>query len=303
VLIAASSIGLARTGTVYAHDSLAPAGAPHTWLPAEDWVAYHWIPFDEQTLKRTLGIRGRDLEAYLYNDHHTLADLATRRGVDPRSLAAYLVASWRPQADEQQTAVLNDRALRLLTQGHLAQHVFFHVFHNGGGTEYLGQRLGMSSTSVTAQRARGLTFSQIAQRRGVAPGAVRRHLADAFRRRAAQGVELGVASPSEAARILARQEAGLPCWLRRPHPARDSGNPYGKATRQHGEHLASWPASARERVHDEAGVERVRRSLARSCWRPPPRWTWTSREPLVADASASHPLQVASARQDLCRLR
>lgn len=301
-LAAALSIGVGRPDTVKAHDSLAPAGASHTWLPAEDWVAYHWIPFDEQALKRALGLRGRELAAYLYDDHHTLADLAARRGLDPETLADHLITSWRPRTDDREMGVLRDRTLRLLTQGHLAQHVFFHVFHNGGGTWYLGQRLGISSATVTAERARGLTFQQIARRRGVAPSALRRHLAEAFGRRARQGIELGVASASESARILARQEAALPCWLRRPHPAQDPGNPYGKATQQHGQHPAGWPRTARERADDEAGVERVRRSLERSCWRPPAPWTWTSHEPFTARVSASRPQQARAAKPALCRL-
>ena len=303
VLASASSIGVGRPETVDAHDSLAPPGASHTWLPAEDWVAYHWIPFNEQALKRALGLRGRELAAYLYDDHHTLADLAAQRGLDLRSLADHLIASWRPQADNRQMAVLRDRTLRLLTQGHLAQHVFFHVFHNGGGTQYLGQRLGISSATVIAERARGLTFRQIARRRGVAPGPLKSHVGEAFRRRARQGIKLGVASTSESQRILARQEAALPCWLRRPHPALDPANPYGKATRQHGQHVAGWPASAREHADDEAGVERVRRALERSCWRPPPPWRWTSREPpFTAGASAFRPQRAGSAKRALCRL-
>src|SRR5215210_725563 len=82
-----------------AHDSLAPPGARHTWLPEEDWVAFHWNPFDEQVLKRALGLRGRELEAYLYDDHRTLAELATRRGIDVERLADDLVAPWPAQTD------------------------------------------------------------------------------------------------------------------------------------------------------------------------------------------------------------
>ena len=47
-----------------AHDSLAPLGASHNWLPEEEWVGRHWIPFDEQALKAELGLKGRNLHAY-----------------------------------------------------------------------------------------------------------------------------------------------------------------------------------------------------------------------------------------------
>ena len=63
-----------------AHDSLAPAGAGHNWLPDEEWVHRHWLPFDERELEAALGLRGRELEAYLYDDHHTLAGVGCGRG-------------------------------------------------------------------------------------------------------------------------------------------------------------------------------------------------------------------------------
>ena len=69
----------AAGGISYAHDSLAPAAASHNWLPEEEWVTRHWIPFDEQALKAALGLRRRDLQGYLYNDHRALATLAQAR--------------------------------------------------------------------------------------------------------------------------------------------------------------------------------------------------------------------------------
>jgi hypothetical protein len=61
---------------------MAPPGAPHQWLPGDQWLQSHWIPFDQRDLERALGLHGRGLEAYLVNDHNTLAALARRRGVD-----------------------------------------------------------------------------------------------------------------------------------------------------------------------------------------------------------------------------
>jgi hypothetical protein len=66
----------------------------------------------------------------------------------------------------------------------------------------------------------------------------------------------------------------LPCWMRRPLPAQDDGNPFGKAMRQHGAHTAAWPSTPRQWRADERRVERVRRSLERSCWRRPRAWSW-----------------------------
>jgi hypothetical protein len=107
-----------------AHDNLAPRGAPHRWLPHEPWVMQHRIPFDEARLQAALGLRGRQLESYTLDDHHRLADLARWRGLDPDALADELVAPWRSQVGDDELAVLRKRTMRLLTQGHLAQHVF-----------------------------------------------------------------------------------------------------------------------------------------------------------------------------------
>jgi hypothetical protein len=93
-----------------AHDSLGPPGAAHTWLPDEDWVMRHWVPFDERALTSRLALRAGDLEAYLYDDHHALADLARARGLDVALLRDELVAPWRPLVDDQRYALLRERA-------------------------------------------------------------------------------------------------------------------------------------------------------------------------------------------------
>jgi hypothetical protein len=267
-----AAVGPAEVAT--AHDSLAPSGARHTWLPDEDWVAHHWSPFDERALERALGLAGRDLEAYLYNDHHTLAELATLRGIDIERLADELVAPWLPHTDPTRVASLRERAVRLLTQGHLAQHVFFHVFHNSGGSHAVARLLGMSRKRFWATRGRGLTPLAIARRRGVRGSVLKAGLVRFFRRHRDHGIHTGMTTRAAAARIFARQRAAIPCWLRSLHPVDDPGNPYGKAKLQHGDHDAGWPATPAERRANEARVERVRRALPRSCWRPPPAWSW-----------------------------
>ena len=92
--IALLTVVLAPAGAG-AHDSLAPPGASHNWLPVEEWVGRHWIPFDEQALKAELGLTRRDLHAYLYNDHRVLAALTD----DPQALADRLVAPWQGISD------------------------------------------------------------------------------------------------------------------------------------------------------------------------------------------------------------
>ena len=252
-----------------AHDSLAPAGAGHNWLPDEEWVHRHWLPFDERELESALGLRSRELEAYLYDDHHTLADLARARGVAVDGLVDRLLAGW---GDVPQRAVLRERTVRVLRQGHLAQHLFFHVFHGLELHPHSEHVFGMPADAYRALREDGA-----ATRRSRGPATFRcrccagmssRSWADDRR----EGVARGEAWPAEAARIHARISARMDCWLRRPAAELDRANPYGKNRLLHGSHAAGWPSTAGERRANERRVERFRRGLERSCWPHPPRW-------------------------------
>ncbi len=259
-----------------AHDSLAPPDAPHTWLPDEDWVMRHWLPFDERTLTNRLGLRPRDLEAYLYDDHRALADLAAARGVDVEQLRDELVAPWRSLVDETRYELLRERTQRLLTQPHLAQHAFFHLFHGGAAVRHPLMTFGLPLPTITQMRLAGLTPVEIAQRGGVPAASLRAALLHHFRSEAELGVRLQFAAPGETQRILARQTVALDCWMRTPRPGGDPTNPYGKARFWHGSHARGWPATRRERRANERRVERFRRSLRRGCWRRPARWSWTA---------------------------
>jgi hypothetical protein len=279
----AVSLSVAAPLPAQAHDTLAPPGAPHAWLPHEPWVARHWIPFDVRRLQRALGLGQRDLYAFLFNDHRTLAHFARLRGIDLDELADQLVAPWRAIVDDERLGVLRDRTLRLLTQGHLAQHVFLHLFHSPNIKTAAVKVLRLSLARLRRLRASGHSALDIARRRGVSPAALRRGMLEAFRKHRDDGVRRHAAWPAQAARVLASQAAMLPCWMRRPVPTLDSANPFGKAKRQHGAHGAAWPSTARQRRADERRVERVRRSLTRSCWRRPRAWHWSA---AVADGLA-----------------
>src|SRR3954466_2730177 len=105
-------------------DSLAPNGAPAHWLPPEPWVYNHWLPFDERRLYRLLGITREQLWQQLRDDHRTLSELASTHGwPEPARLAATLVAPERARVGAAQATVLQARAERVITQGHLAQHL------------------------------------------------------------------------------------------------------------------------------------------------------------------------------------
>src|SRR5688500_13578112 len=111
-------------------DSEAPPGSPPHWLPSEPWVMQHWLPYDERRLYALLTIDRGELWRLLRDDTRSVAQLATERGWEPRILARELVRPWRGRLREPaRLRLLEERALSTLTQGHLAQHMFFHSLH------------------------------------------------------------------------------------------------------------------------------------------------------------------------------
>src|SRR3954454_10384694 len=52
------------TGRALAADSQAPPGAPIDWLPADEWVNEHWLPYDQNLLLRTLHMNTEGLREY-----------------------------------------------------------------------------------------------------------------------------------------------------------------------------------------------------------------------------------------------
>ena len=112
-------------------DSVAPKNAPAHWLPPEAWVYNHWLPYDEGRLYRVLGITRVGLWQQLRDDHRTLAQLAARHGW-PNPRAARRDARRAARAASvgaARAAACASAPLRTITQGHLAQHLFFHSLH------------------------------------------------------------------------------------------------------------------------------------------------------------------------------
>ena len=269
--LVAVSLLAATPGTARAHDSLAPRNAGHNWLPHEEWVHRRWIPFDERALNVKLGLGPDELRAYLYNDHHTLADLARRRGVAPRALARQLVAPWRGISAKRR-AVLLDRTWRILTQGHLSQHVFFHVFHGLPVHINSPDLFGMPDATYQALRQQGLSYAAVAVQGGVPLERLRAMIVAMIESDHRDGIAGRQAWPRQSDRIRDRTLAQLMCWLQQPPISRDPANPYGKNRFLHGRHRAGWPSTAREWRIDERRVERVRQRLPKSCWPLPKRW-------------------------------
>jgi hypothetical protein len=223
-----------------AHDSLSPPGAPHNWLPKEDWSAFHWSPFDELRLAHLLGITHRELYDYQSNDHQTLAELAVARGIDPVTLREQLLAPWKGHVSRAQLRVLRNHTSRMLTQGHLAQHMFWHPFHSPAymrqADKAAHELFGVSIRTYRRLRRHAYTEVQIAARGGRTPQQLRRAITRHVEMEAAMGVRLRLTPRSQAARMLARQKSLIACWMSKPLPEFDPDIPFGDPFSHHGPH-------------------------------------------------------------------
>src|SRR4051812_36025168 len=239
-----------------AHDSLSPPGSNHNWLPHEHWSHSHWLPYDEARLRKLLHVDTRAVFDWLKDDHRTLAGLARRKGVDTRGLAGRLLAGRRDEVSANVYAELRDRTRRMLTQGHLAQHVYFHVFHGPRLVADFRRWFGVRRAVYERLRYRkALSPRAIARRHGRDPDAVREHALVVLRHHAHEGVELGATSRAQADAMLARQEGVLQCWIDSPAPKFDKANPFGDPDGGHGRH----------RRRSRVGIKHPK--PARGCWR------------------------------------
>src|SRR3954468_10209169 len=204
----------ARAIVTHSADSGAPAHAPAHWLPPEAWVYNHWLPYDETRLYRLLGITRVGLWEQLRDDRRTLAQLAGRHGwPDARRLAAALVAPEAGRVGPARLGVLRRRALRTVTQGHLAQHLFFHSLHQFGIASEAPEIFGVTDVEFRRLRRAELSPLAIARLHGRSPGQVEALAIAVLRERATTGVRGHAMPRAQADRLLRRQLSQLPRWL------------------------------------------------------------------------------------------
>ena len=200
----------------------------------------HWLPYDERRLYLLLGVdRGDDLAP------------AARRHAQPgrarASSGAGSRARWRTSssrrgasscATRDRLALLEERALRTLTQGHLAQHLFFHSLHQEAIPSHATAIFGVASRAEWSTLRRSeLSPLQICRLNGLPRG----H---------AQEQAVG-----DAARVR-RPRASR---ARRPRPRRRSG--------------CSRASCASSRAGCSRRATTARRRSSRRARRPPPRRT------------------------------
>jgi len=196
-------------------DSEAPPGAPPHWLPNERWVMQHWLPFDEERLYSLLHSSRGEVWRWLRDDTRNLAGLARERGWQPEALARELVAPWRGKlAEPSRLALLQSRALRVLTQGHLSQHIFFHSLHQNAIPDNAPAIFGVGSREeFQTLRRSELSPLQICRLNGLSRSHAAATAEQTLRSMLERGVRGQAIPQSQADRLLARQLRQLPRWL------------------------------------------------------------------------------------------
>ena len=167
---------------------------------------FHWLPYDEARLYRLLRTDRAAVRRWLRDDRrHTLGQVARRRGLEPEGLADALVPSGDP--------VLRQRALRTITQGHLAQHVLFHSFHQPAVALEARRIFGVSALDYRRLRLNGRSPASIGARHDRSRELVARRTMSVLRATAARGARSGAMPRVQARRLLRQQRGQLSAWL------------------------------------------------------------------------------------------
>jgi len=227
-------------------DTEAPTTAPAHWLPPEDWVYNHWLPYDEGRLHELLGVTRGAIWRQLRDDRHNLAQLAARHGwPDPAKLAGALVAPREGQVSAATLATLRSRAKRTITQGHLSQHLLFHSLHQFSIPSEAPAIFGVTDAQFRALRRGEQSPLEIGRLHGRSPSRVQALSAAVLRERVAFGVRTGAMTSRQGRLLLRRQISQLPRWLAQ---VRYNGPPpthLGKLTRKP-RNFAANPALSRD---------------------------------------------------------
>lgn len=246
-------------------DSEAPPNAPAHWLPPEDWVYDHWLPYDEGLLYSLLKVSRGTIWRHLRDDSTPLSELAATHGwPDPGKLADALVAPSARGLSDSMRSTLRSRALRSLTQGHLAQHLFFHSLHQFAIPSAAPEIFGVTDAAFRQLRRGEQSPLEIGRLRGRSPAAIERGSAAVLRERVATGVRTHAMTAQQGKLLLRRQLSQLSRWLAQ---ARYNGPPPTKAGRLTGKprDYASNPALSPDgrRVTFEAYLQKVPKALKR----------------------------------------
>jgi hypothetical protein len=197
-----------------AKDSLAPKSAGDRWLPCERWVLYHWNPIDMQRLYARTGIDETELFDWLRDDdNHTLSGLITKHDLDPEDVVTSSLAV-DPGLPTAVRATLAERADRLLTQGHLAQHVFFHVFHSSAIRQHSREIFGMNPWDYSKARRLGFSAADMGRlKRGYSRRQTAARVLRVIGRYEKLGIVLGATSNAQADSFMDQTQRLVDSWI------------------------------------------------------------------------------------------
>lgn len=212
--VAAALSALLIAPPAHTADTEAPPGAGKNWLPNEDWVIRHWIPFEERRLYAALKVRKHEVFTWLDDYDHTIASLARRQGVDPSALIRRLVRPWKGRVSRRQYLLLRSRTRRTMTQSHLSRHLLFHVFHNRRIGRNAKRFFGVSHATWWKLRSSGHTVLEVARRGGRSERQVRRELLPFLERELRVGVKRNMTPRRQARAFFRTQRSKLRAWMR-----------------------------------------------------------------------------------------
>ena len=274
------AVGLAAP-VASAHDAPMPDDARHGLIIDERWVMLHWAPFDERVAERALSLRPGQLEAFLYDDHHTIAQLAEQRGIGFERLVGEL-SDWADHTPGADPELIRQRVRLMLVSGHLAQHVFGHVFHGIASTSTLQRAVHLSQKTFAERRAQGWSYRDLIKRIDGDPAAVQYGISQALGRNQRRGVRRHETSPQQSTRLLHRQRSQLHCWFTRPAQLVDPAAPYGREYLKHvpGHTAADVPHTREEQTAEELALAASLAARPASCWTLPQAFTSDPGAPL-----------------------
>jgi hypothetical protein len=216
--ITALLLAFGFTDRALAADSHAPPGAPINWLPPDDWVNEHWLPYNQNLLLRTLHMNTEDVR-HFFLAHATrrrippLSRLVRARGLSVSGLARHLVQAGLPHASGEHRAELLKRARWTLTQGHLMQHMLFHPFHDRA-LFYASRRIfGVSPEELGRRVNSGRSRRQIGHAHGRSDRQMVAAIKAVLRAEERKGVASHVTPRSEARAELSSQLRGINAFL------------------------------------------------------------------------------------------
>ncbi len=281
-LAAALCTALLGPATVLAHDAPMPGGLRHGLLPDEPWVMQHWSPLDEATLAQALDIPVKQVEAFLYNDHHTLAQLALAHGLDFETLVTRLSA-WAKDMPVAHQREIQQRIRLMLVSGHLAQHVLFHVFHGENLSPLLKRSSKLPDNRFAKLRNDGWSYKRLIRRAGGDPAKMLARLQADVRKRQGKGVGSDQTPKAQGDRLVARQLRRLPCWFGRAPQPLDPAAPYDRAYTKHApDHSDKGvPTTRRQQAVEDKLIAAGLAARPHACWDLPQRFAGDPGAPLT----------------------